>query len=220
MSTPQENPASGPNDGQAWTPPGAARNSPPADGHRNSGQAPDDRPGPDGYRGMQYSGYAYPGGGSAPQPAEKGPAPKEVLRASSLIMAAGALSLVASIISALTTEVPDVAGASLGLGVGIGVSVLVTAVYIVLAVFIRKGHNWARITATVLAALNVLSVLGSFLLMPLVARASGLSDQQLGTPSGLSVALSVIVMLLGVAGVVLTYLKPSRPYFAPRLLGH
>ncbi|MFJ6000970.1 hypothetical protein [Arthrobacter sp. NPDC092385] len=173
-----------------------------------------------GYQAAQPSGYAYPGGGTLPQQAEKGPAPREVQRAYVLILAAGVLYLASAIISALTSEVPDMAGASLGVGIGLVFSVVFAAVYVVLAVFIRKGHNWARITATVLAALNVLGLLASFLLLPLAGQAAEASGQSVAAPSGLSLALSVIVTLLGVAGVVLTYLVPARPYFAPRRLGY
>ncbi|MHA7287226.1 hypothetical protein ACX80I_13185 [Arthrobacter sp. MDT3-44] len=227
MST-QDNPPSGQDDRQFGTPPGSTGGTSPSGqqgpwqqngGRTGYGQM--GQPGHAGQYGYQAAQpYAYPGGGAGPRPVEKGPAPVEVVRAYYLIVAAGALSLVASIISALTTEVPDIAGASVGVGLGIVFAALFAAVYVVLAVFIRKGHNWARITATVLAALNVMSVLSSFLLMPLVGRAAELSDQPLATPSELSLALAVIVMLLGVAGVVLTYLRPSRPYFAPRRLGY
>ncbi|WP_459311941.1 hypothetical protein [Arthrobacter sp. MDT2-2] len=234
MST-QDNPPSGQDDKQFRIPPGSTGGTSPygqqGTWQQNGGQygqpgqtgqysqpGQTGQTGPYGYQAAQP--YAYPGGGAGLRPAEKGPAPAEVVRAYYLIVAAGVLSLVASIISALTTEVPDIAGASLGVGLGIAFAALFAAVYVVLAVFIRKGHNWARITATVLAALNVLSVLSTFLLMPLLGRAAELSDQPLAAPSGLSLVLGVIVMLLGVAGVVLTYLRPSRPYFAPRRLGY
>lgn len=233
MSTPQDpgygqgngqgyGQGNGQGDGQGWNPPGAAGSSqapygqqgqPGSYGRRDDG-------GQSGYQGVQPSGYAYPGGGMLPQQADKGPAPKEVQRAYLLILAAGILYLVSAVVSALTSEVPDVAGASMGVGIGLVVSVVFTAVYVVLAVFIRKGHNWARITATVLAALNVLGLLASLVLLPLASQAAEASGQAMAAPSGLSLALSLVVTLLGVAGVVLTYLKPARPYFAPRKLGY
>ncbi|AUZ87962.1 hypothetical protein ACX80U_02670 [Arthrobacter sp. TmT3-37] len=224
MSTPQDDPNGQGNrqgEGQPWSAPGTG----------GTGQGGHVRPGAYGqgdgggrydYQSAQQpSSYAYPtppAGGSGP--ADKGPAPAEVQRAYYLILAAGILYLVASVVSGLTTPVPDAPGASIGVGLGIVFAALFTAVYIVLAVFIRKGHNWARITATVLAGLNVLSVLSSFLLLPLVGQAAEATGQAAVQPSGLSLALSVIVMLLGVAGVVLTYAKPARPYFAPRKLGY
>ncbi|BBE23889.1 hypothetical protein MN0502_27720 [Arthrobacter sp. MN05-02] len=223
MSTPQDNP-NGQGDrqgeGQPWSAPGTG--GPGQGGHGRPGPyGQGDDGGQYGYQPAQSSSYAYPTSSTGESgPADKGPAPTEVQRAYQLIVAAGILYLVASIISALTTPVPDAPGSSFGVGLGIVFAALFTAVYIVLAVFIRKGHNWARITATVLAALNVLSVLSSFLLLPLLSQAAEASGQAAVQPSGLSLALSVIVMLLGVAGVVLTYSKPARPYFAPRKLGY
>ncbi|MHA7208691.1 hypothetical protein [Arthrobacter sp. MDT1-65] len=220
MSTPQDTPGTGQGEGQGWNPPttnGSGQN--PA-GPYGGTQGQSGQQGQDGYQAAQPSGYAYPGGGAVPQQADKGPAPKEVTRAYYLILAAGILYLVSSIISSLTTEMPDVAGAGVGVAVGLVFAVVFTAIYVVLAIFIRRGQNWARITATVLAALDVLAVSATLLLMPLVSQAAEAGGQAVPPTSGLATALSVIVMLLGVAGVVMTWLKPARPYFAPQKLGY
>lgn len=226
MSTPQDPP----NDqgGQGWNPPGG--DAPDQNGYGQQGTygRPEDQPAqqnPYGYSSGQPSGYAYPTGGAGygsdvSAGTGKGPAPKEVERAYQLIIAAGVLYLLSTVLSTLTTDVPDVAGASLGVGLGIVLAVVLAGVYVVLAVFIRKGQNWARITATVLSALNVLSVLSTFLLLPMFEQMAEASGQPVPETSGLTVALSVLVMLLGVAGVVMTYLKPARPYFRPRQLGY
>ena len=211
MSTPQDNPGTGQNDGRGWNPPGADGSSQPSPYSQQS---------PYGYQAAQPSGYAYPTSAGAAGPVEKGPAPKEVMRAYYLILAAGVLYLLSSLISALTTEVPDVAGASFGLGLTVVFAVLFAAVYVVLAIFIRKGQNWARITATVLAALNVVITLGTLLLLPLASQAAAAGGQTMPETPALSMALSVLVMLVGAAGVVMTYLKPARPYFAPQRLGY
>jgi hypothetical protein len=62
------------------------------------------------------------------------------------------------------------------------------ALYLLVAFFIRKGKNWARILGTVFAAL---SVLGLF-----------------GIPS-----LATIGTVLGIAAIVLLYLPAAAPYF-------
>jgi hypothetical protein len=209
MSTPQDNP-----NGHGWNAPGTGD-----DGHGQQdpyGQQHWGNQGNYGYQAPAPPGYAYPGQGGDLTQSGKGPAPKEVERAYQLILAAGVLYLLSSVLSSLLTEVPDMAGASIGVGLGIAVA----AVYVVLAVFIRKGHNWARITATVLAALNVLSVLSTLLLLPMMEQMAESSGQTIPETPGLAIALSVIVMLLGIAGVVMTYLKPARPYFKPRQLGY
>ncbi|MBG6224504.1 hypothetical protein IWX63_001063 [Arthrobacter sp. CAN_A2] len=219
MSTPQDNP-DGQNGGPAWNPPGSGssgqnpypQQDPPRYGQQDDG-------GQYGHQAAQPSGYAYPTSGASGL-AEKGPAPKEVDRAYYLILAAGVVYLLSSVISLLTTEVPDMAGAAVGVGIGLVVSVIIAALYVVLAVFIRKGRNWARITATVLAALNVLGVLATVLLTPMLTAAAESTGQAVAETSALSVVFSVLVMLLGVAGVVLTYLKPARPYFAPQKFGY
>lgn len=203
MSTPQDNP-NGQNNGPAWDSPGSA----------GSGQSPYSQ-----QPQSQSPNYAYPTQG-APGVVEKGPAPKEVDRAYYLILAAGVVYLLASIISLLTTEVPDVAGAAVGVGIGLVISVLIAALYVLVAVFIRRGRNWARITATVLAALSVLGTLGTLLLVPLLAAAAESSGQAVPETSAISTVSSVLVTLLLMAGVVLTYLKPARPYFAPQRLGY
>ena len=62
------------------------------------------------------------------------------------------------------------------------------ALYLLVAFFVRKGKNWARILGTVFAGL---SVLGLF-----------------GPPS-----LGTISTLLGIAAIVLLYLPAAAPYF-------
>lgn len=62
------------------------------------------------------------------------------------------------------------------------------ALYLLVAFFVRKGKNWARILGTVFAAL---SVLGLF-----------------GPPS-----FATIGTLLGIAAIVLLYLPAAAPYF-------
>jgi hypothetical protein len=67
-------------------------------------------------------------------------------------------------------------------------AIIGAALYLLVAFFVRKGKNWARILGTVFAAL---SVLGLF-----------------GVPS-----LGTVGTLLGIAAIVLLYLPGSAPYF-------
>jgi hypothetical protein len=219
MSTPQDNPYSGQNDrnGHPWNTPDPTGGTSSPTGQNQSGQY--------NHPGAQSPGYSYPGGGSFPQQAEKGPAPKEVMRAYYLILAAGILYLISAVGSALLTDLSAIPGASstavnVGYAFGFVIAAVVTAIYVVLAVFIRKGHNWARIVATVLAGLNLVATLFSLLVTPLIATQAAEMGQPLPDTPALSVAISVIVLLLGLSGVVMTYLKPARPYFAPRPIGY
>jgi hypothetical protein len=67
-------------------------------------------------------------------------------------------------------------------------AIIGAALYLLVAFFVRKGKNWARILGTVFAAL---SVLGLF-----------------GVPS-----FGTIGTILGIAAIVLLYLPAAAPYF-------
>ena len=166
--------------------------------------------GPYGYQAAQPSGYAYPGGlGQRPA---KGPAPREVVIGSWLILAAGVLSLISNIITSF--ELPSLLTAeeqqtltdsgmnatnvnSFLVAFGIVVAVIGFGFYVLVALFVRRGKNWARILGTVFAAfalIGIFTMLGAYFTSPL---------------SLISLASS----LLGIAGIVMLYLQPSKPYF-------
>lgn len=66
-------------------------------------------------------------------------------------------------------------------------AVIGIAVYLLVAFMAKNGRNWARVLGTVFAALSLLFLASGF--------------------------VGVIMVLLGVAAVVLMYLKPSAAYF-------
>ncbi|MET4059778.1 hypothetical protein ABIB35_001321 [Arthrobacter sp. UYP6] len=172
---------------------------------------------PYGYQAAQPSGYAYPGSGG-PFPGVKGPAPREVMTGFWLIIAAGILTFISMVISVLaasddplatlsptdrqTFEDAGVTGELLRTSfvtAGIVLSVISLLIYVLLAVLIRKGKNWARIIATVFAALSAVG-----LLLTLV---SGLA---FSSPLNL---LSLLSSLAGIVGVVMLYRPLAQPYF-------
>ena len=73
-------------------------------------------------------------------------------------------------------------------------AVMSIAIALLVALFIRKGHNWARIVATVFAAIGLLNLTG--------LAAGGL----VAVSTGLGVLLPVVA-------VVLLWMKPSTEYF-------
>lgn len=156
--------------------------------------------------------YNYPGNMSQVAMTEKGPAPKEVERAFWLIIAAGVLSLISSIVSTTSTQLEG-PGAGVATALAVVFAAVATGVYILLAIFIRKGHNWARITAAVLAVLSVLSYLFGLLSSSMLEGSDLMQGQEMVAPGPLETILGVAVLLLGIAGVVMTFLKPARPYF-------
>lgn len=83
----------------------------------------------------------------------------------------------------------DIKGILIGTIVVFGI--IGAALYLLVAIFVRKGKNWARILGTVFAALSVFGLFGP----PTIAT--------LGTA-------------LGIAAIVLLYLPGAAPYFRPR----
>ncbi len=216
MSTPENNP-----DPQKPTPESnpysghAAPANQPQYGQNGPGSTPGTQQ-PYGYQAPQASGYNYPGGAAEMPAAEKGPAPKQVNMAYWLILAAGALALISAVISQMTR--PDIPEMSSGMAATAGVSglifaIIAVAIYVMLAIFIRKGHNWARITATVLASINVVMQIFSLII---IAIFTGVDNEMFGSVpqvSALTTILGLLVTILGVVAVVLIWMKPARPYF-------
>ncbi|MFB0834844.1 hypothetical protein ACX8Z9_10850 [Arthrobacter halodurans] len=173
------------------------------------GQSPYGQPGqaPYGYP-QQMSGDTGFGGPQG-QPAR----PKELNISFWLIMAAGALTLVSGLSvllfpdavesmindamqdpatrDALQQSGIDSAGlVSTIATLTVAFSVVSAAIYALIAFFIRKGSNGARITGTIFAAISLLGLLAG--------------------------GLGAVTILLGVAGIVFAWLKPSSAYIAAR----
>ncbi|WP_026532934.1 hypothetical protein [Arthrobacter sp. H41] len=161
-----------------------------------------------GYQAGQPS-YSYPGGQGDMQAQGKGPVPQKVNTAYWLIIAAGVVNLFAAVFMSLNPlgaitpgQIADLEASGMdpasltGLisTIVIVVAIISLALYVLIAVMIRRGKNWARITGTVFAALSIFGIASGF--------------------------LAAISVLLGVAGIVLCYLKPSNEYFAKRPLGY
>lgn len=194
-----------PNYGQPRPGQSVAGGQPPME-HQNPAGQPQS---PYGYQTAQPSGYGYPGGGQA-QFQQPGPVsrPKEVNIAFWLIIAAAIGTALSAILSLAAIGSPGAMqqfeeimsqqpeGASVDPNAVIGIAstflVIVTligiGIYLLIAFMVRKGKNWARITATVLAALSLMLLIG-------------------GT------FLTWIVVLLGIAAVVLLYMPASTSYF-------
>lgn len=163
-------------------------------------------------------GYGQQPGGGAPgfggPPGTRPSPPKQLNAAFWLIMAAGILTLVQAVTiifvpNALLVEMfneqvmaqdPEMQQQFKDAGidiqsmvapmkiVGVVLMLIVAGTYALIASFVRKGSNGARITGTVFAAI---SLIGLF------------------SPSD---PLSLIMILLGVAGIVFAWLTPSSQY--------
>ena len=154
-----------------------------------------------------------PAYGAAP-PAARGPRPSSVDLAVKLIWATIVLSLLSAVftfvlidsiidqqldaagatetISSDTIRTAAIAGAVFGLVISVGISAL-------LAIFIGKGANWARIVFTVLAVLAVLGSLIGFGAQPVVLT-----------------LINVLSLLLTVAAVVLLFRPDANAWFKAR----
>ncbi len=167
-----------------------------------------------GYQPAQPSGYSYPGSPAGPGQA-KGPAPREVVIGFWLIIAAGVLSLINNLVTSFripdvltsaqmdslrdaNVDVQDAGGFVVWFSVVL--SIIGLGIYVLIAWFILKGHNWARILGTVFAAFSVVGLLVSFPVYVL----------------SLIGWLSILSSLAGIAGIVMLYLRPSVPYFQRR----
>lgn len=94
-----------------------------------------------------------------------------------------------------TARAGAVIGAIIGLVIGAGL-------YLLLAIFIGKGHNWARIVYTILGAIGII--------FGLIGLATG------GTPV-LMLLVSVVSMVLTAAAIFLLWKKESTAWLtAPR----
>jgi hypothetical protein len=117
----------------------------------------------------------------------------------------------------------------IGIYGAMGFGLLMAIVYVLLAVFVGRGKQWARITTWIVAGIfgaccNLFGVLGS-------AASSGLSG--MGAPSGVDskkiaedtaallpgwmqpvgLALSLVSLLAALGAIILLMLPPSNPYF-------
>jgi hypothetical protein len=176
----------------------------------NYGQQPGYGAQPGGYANApQYSG----GYGQPATPA--GPAPNEVVRATLIMFVQAALGLLGLILSFtdsagikdsiregspnLTPDQVDAAYAT-GLIFAIIIGLVFAALYVLLAIQMRKGKNWARITTMVIAGLSILfGLLGLFSSAPTLNR-----------------VLGIIGLVLNIAIFALLLTRPAKEYFAAR----
>lgn len=159
-----------------------------------------------------YSYNAY----SSNQPAAAPPAPvrpKQVDLGFWLLIAAAVVSVISIPVSIaylnsaefeeafLSTGAANVSASDLDAIIAITAATTVffaaisVAIAVLVALFIRKGHNWARIVATVFAGLGLF----------------GLAN--LTMAGALMAVLTVLSILLPIAAVILLWMKPSTEYF-------
>ncbi len=168
--------------------------------------------------GQQPPQYGAPGYGQSPYagmqpgtPQGKGEAPKLVNTAFWLILASGAVWVLAILLSlgsldnaefrSLIEEQLAASGAAVdfetvrGLLVGtiVAFALVSAGLYALVAFNIRKGKNWARVLGTVFAALSLINI----------------------TPFG----IGSIAVLAGIAGIVMLYLPATSPYFQKQPTG-
>lgn len=198
------------------------------DGQNQPYSQPDNKPGDNAPEyGQQAGGYQpAPGYQSAPQydgspyggpPAVTEP-PPSLLLAVKLMFVGAAISLVSVLTSLFmrndmrkaveeannsstgTKLTPDQIDTAVNIGMIVGIlfGLIGVGLWILMALMNRKGKKWARIVATVLCVLSVLSFLGS------LAQ---------NTSTALSLIISALITLLGVVIVVLLWRKENSHYY-------
>lgn len=129
-------------------------------------------------------------------------APKQVNAAFWLYIACAVLSLVGMIIvlasmGSMTSRLQQsgqVSGSTASAAVGIGVTlnvifgILFIAAYVLFAVFMRRGANWARIVLLIVTALSIFGVLGGY-------------------------GIGALQLILGVVATILIFIRPASEYF-------
>jgi hypothetical protein len=159
----------------------------------------------------------YPGGTQMPEPATRPSVPQSITRAVQLMYAGAAASLIGIIIalttlssiksqiisknpSLTTTQVNNAEHVAIGVLIASGL--IGAALWLWMAQSCKAGKNWARITSTVLFAIETINV---------VAGASAISS------GGASRVYSILVWLIGLGAVVFLWQRSSTEYFkAPR----
>lgn len=149
-----------------------------------------------------------------PEPATPaGPAPTTVVRAVQLMFVSAALGALYTILfvanrDALRAQIleadPNAQNVDTAVNGAVAFSIITgvvfTALWIWLALMVRQGKNWARITTWVLAGLGLL-----FALFDLINMLNALTA-----------TLSIIAGLVDLAIIVLLAMRPSNEYFKPR----
>ena len=148
-----------------------------------------------------------------PTPVSRGEPPSSVINAVRLMYLQVVLGVIGMIVVVLTrdalkttiregnprlteSQVDTALNAALVFAIIVGL--IFTVLYLVLARFVRKGANWARIVTWIIAGLGVLSTVGAF-----------------GQPA-LNVVLAVVGAVVNIVLIVLLALRPSSEYFAAR----
>ncbi|MCC9198466.1 hypothetical protein QNO08_02565 [Arthrobacter sp. zg-Y820] len=152
---------------------------------------------------------AYPGGQSAPPPASIPARPKQVDISFWLLIASLVLSIISVPFGIAALNSPEARataqrqleaqGAAVDLDAAIAagtilvvvIAVISAVVTLLVAIFIRKGYNWARIVLTVFAVISLLNF-------------TDLSAANL---------VAIVSTLLTIAATVLLYLNPAPAYF-------
>jgi uncharacterized membrane protein len=158
---------------------------------------------------------AYPSGGQVPEPPQQLPAPRPVLTAVKLMYAGAIVSAITFVIglvtvggtrTALKKAYPKYTAHQIStlvtfdVAVGIIVGLLSVGLWIFIARACQRGRNWARMTGTVLFALDTLLLLLS------VSRLT----------VGAAFLIDVVIWLIGLGVVVLLWRKESSAFFAPQ----
>ncbi len=85
------------------------------------------------------------------------------------------------------------------------IGLLFAGIWVLMAVLVGKGRSWARIVATILGALNILSLVAQ------LVGATAMTGQQGG---GLGLVLSVVDLALAAAILFLLWKRESSDFFA------
>ncbi|ALE06535.1 hypothetical protein AL755_15530 [Arthrobacter sp. ERGS1:01] len=143
--------------------------------------------------------------------------PKQIGWAFQLIIAAAVLNVIAAIFGVINASSPafrqqiadQLAKSNIntngqdavGMGVAFGIGSIIVAgvvgviLYIIIGIFINKGHGWARITGLVLAVISLSRLVGFTF------------------PAGI---FTILQVLAGIVAIVLCFIQPGAQFFTDR----
>ncbi|MCO1579275.1 hypothetical protein M8C13_26335 [Crossiella sp. SN42] len=100
-----------------------------------------------------------------------------------------------------------------GLIIGMVFTIIMVGLFVMFALFMRNGRNWARIVLTVLGGIGIVASLFSLAGVGILASLPADSPVQVPTMSSVAMYLGFVPPLCAIAGIVLMFQRNANFYF-------
>lgn len=161
----------------------------------------------------QFDPYQVPGG---PRPDGR-QMPAAVRRATSAMFVGGVLSVVSGVWNIHAETAGNSAAVGLVGEAGVFGAAVDLGLWVWMAMANRAGHHWARVTGTVFFGIATLSTLSTVLLGSFVKNLHDTNGNTVQMPglNGLSIALAIVLWLLGLYATVMMWNKGNGSFYHP-----